>query len=208
MKFRYRDQIVTASSKIEAIKKIKLSKLDKEYIFRKAKAGDKSILKLPKEALMIKDKYGNTPIHLLADKGIKEILKLPKELLSVRNKYGWTPIHILGDRGIKEILRLPKELLVIKDENEVTPINLLVSYFFRRGIPNNIKDLLKLPKEILMISDENGNNFIHKYAASQNLNKTQINNLLKLPKKLLNIKNNAGETPITLLEENRIEYAT
>ena len=206
------DQIVTASSKIEAIKKIKLSKLDKDYIFKKAGDGDKSILKLPKEALMIKDENGDTPVHWLSYNGdksiLKSILKLPKELLMSKNKYGRTPVHYLAWAGVKEILRLPKELLVIKDENEVTPINLLVSYFFRRGIPNNIKDLLKLPKEILMISDENGNNFIHKYAASQNLNKTQINNLLKLPKKLLNIKNNAGETPITLLEENRIEYAT
>jgi len=72
-----------------------------EKIFEKANKGDKSILKLPKERLMIKNNAGWTPVHYLAMDGVKEILDLDKELLTIKDKYGCTPVHYLAINGIK-----------------------------------------------------------------------------------------------------------
>ena len=70
--------------------------LSDEEIFEAARKGDKSILKLPKEKLMIKDIKGDTPIHYLAFNEVKEILKLDKSLLRIKNRYGWTPVHYVA----------------------------------------------------------------------------------------------------------------
>lgn len=148
-KYSYKGKIVIASSKIEAIKKIKLSKLDKDYIFKKAMDGDKSILKLPKESWMIKDEWGNTPIHWLARKKVRDILKLPKELLIIKNKYGRTPVHMLADRGVKEILKLPKEILLIKNEIGNNSIHKLTEWY--------VKEILDLPRELLSVKNTYGN---------------------------------------------------
>jgi hypothetical protein len=146
MKFKYKDQIVIASSKDDAIKiisnsKTVLNETEQDDIFNRAINGDKSILKLPKEALMIKDKrFGNTPVHDLAWAGVKEILKLPKELLMIQNKHGQTPIHRLALDRVKEILNLSKELLSIKNVWGKTPITILSD----RGIeiPEKFMDLI------------------------------------------------------------------
>ena len=79
--------------------------------------------------LSIKNKDGNTIIHLLAiyfsiNAG-KEIVKLPKELLLIKNKYGNNPIHLLAMNSSKEILKLPKELLSIKNKKGQTPVEIL-----------------------------------------------------------------------------------
>ena len=123
MKFKYKDQIVTASSKSEAIRQIT------EDVFNRAEKGDLSILKLTNDVLSIKNKDGNTIIHLLAiyfsiNAG-KEIVKLPKELLLIKNKYGNNPIHLLAMNSSKEILKLPKELLSIKNKKGQTPVEIL-----------------------------------------------------------------------------------
>jgi len=154
MKFKYKDQIITASSKVEAIKIISNSKttLDEtaqEDIFNRARDGDKSILKLPKEDLMIKDSDWWTPIHFLAWEGVKEILKLHKELLMVKNKYGNTPVHSfahafeLGNisvSDIEEILKLPRDILRIKNDKGETPITILSDKGIE--IPEKFKDLI------------------------------------------------------------------
>jgi hypothetical protein len=146
MKFKYKNQIITASSKDEAIKSISNSKttLDEnaqEDIFNRAINGDKSILKLPKEELMVKDKrFGNTPVHYLAWAGILEVLKLPKELLMIKNKNGQTPIHRLAGEKVKEILGLSKELLSIKNVWGKTPITILSDKGIK--IPEKFKDLI------------------------------------------------------------------
>jgi ankyrin repeat protein len=104
---------------------------DKE-IFERAARGDKSILKLPKEKLMIKNTILNiknngwTPIHYFAIGGDKEILKLDKSLLRIQDNEGATPIHYLAISGVKEILKLDKSLLRIKDNDGYTPIHYLV----------------------------------------------------------------------------------
>jgi len=130
MKFKYKDQIVTASSKVEAIKSISDSKivLDKTIhgsIFNRAINGDKSILKLPKEDLMIQNEWGETPVHYLSRWGFKEILNLPKEVLKIQDNDGETPIYELAWKGVKEIRKLPKELLSTKNKKGRTPISIL-----------------------------------------------------------------------------------
>ena len=114
--------------------------LSDEEIFERAERGDKSILKLPKEKLMIKDNNGETPIHALARRGVKEVLKLDKSLLSIQDNDGWTPIHILANKGVKEILKLDKSLLRIKNKAGNTPIHWLAS----RGveIPEELKQYI------------------------------------------------------------------
>ena len=84
--------------------------LSNKEIFEKAKKGDKSILSLPKEKLMIKNKSGNTPIHYLAEKRVKEILELDKSLLRIKNKAGNTPIHYLVRTGIEKFKKGMKYL--------------------------------------------------------------------------------------------------
>ena len=104
--------------------------LSDEEIFERAERGDKSILKLPKEKLMIKDKWGETPIHYLAVGGDKEILNIDKSLLMIKDNDGETPIHYLAFNGVKEILKLDKSLLMIKDNDGYTPTH----YLPRTGI--------------------------------------------------------------------------
>ena len=108
------------------IKKIfKVYPTNKE-IFERAKKGDKSILTLPKEKLMIKNEWGETPLHWLAARGVKEILEVDKSLLMIQdNEWGNTPIHYLASNGVKEILRVDKELLMIQNNNGWTPIHCL-----------------------------------------------------------------------------------
>ena len=130
MKFKYKDQIVTASSKVEAIKIISDSKIvfDKTIhgnIFNRAINGDKSILKLPKEDLMIQNEWGETPVHCLSRWGFKEILNLPKEVLKIQDNDGETAIYELAWKGVKEIRKLPKELLSTKNKKGRTPISIL-----------------------------------------------------------------------------------
>jgi len=143
MKFKYKNKIITASSKVEAINKVKLSELsllskkDNKEIFRRAMIGDKSILKLPKEYLLIEDTFGFNPVHYLAQKRVKEILKLPKELLVIKNKLGQTAIHYLAHEGVEEILTtLPKELLYIKNDWDQTPLDILS---IKKGTKNKIR---------------------------------------------------------------------
>ena len=69
--------------------------LSDEEIFERAERGDMSILKLPKEKLMIKNNKGWTPVHILAFNKVKEILKLDKSLLRIKDNAGWTPFHIM-----------------------------------------------------------------------------------------------------------------
>lgn len=83
--------------------------LSDEEIFERAERGDKSILKLPKEKLMIKNN-GWTPIHYLAIGGDKEILKLDKSLLRIKNNDGYTPIHYLVRTGIEKFKKGMKYL--------------------------------------------------------------------------------------------------
>ena len=111
MLYNYKGTKIEASSKEEAIVKIISEKeLSNEEIFKKAKRGAKSILKLPKEKLTIKDNDGWTPIHYLADKGVKEILKLDKSLLRIKNNDGYTPIHYLVRTGIEKFKKGMKYL--------------------------------------------------------------------------------------------------
>ena len=72
-----------------------------EEIFEAAREGDKSILKLPKEKLMIYDNIRETPIHWLARNGVKEILEVDKSLLMIKNNSGNTPIHLLATNGVE-----------------------------------------------------------------------------------------------------------
>ena len=99
--------------------------LSDEEIFERAERGDKSILKLPKEKLMIKNN-GWTPIHWLAIDKVKEILSLDKSLLKIMDDDGETPIHYLANKEVKEILKLDKSLLRIKNNDGYTPIHYLV----------------------------------------------------------------------------------
>jgi len=94
MIYSYNGSRIVASSKAEAIHKIISGKeMSDEEIFARARRGDKSILKLPKERLIIKDEYGWTPIHWLARRGVKEVLKLDKGLLMIKDNDGCTPVH-------------------------------------------------------------------------------------------------------------------
>ena len=125
---------------LNLIKKIFKLYPSNEKIFEAAKRGDKSILKLPKEKLIIKDKYGWIPLHWLAFNKVKEILSLDKSLLKIMDDDGETPIHYLADKGVKEILKLDKSLLIIKNNNGDTPIHWLA----RRGveIPEELKQYI------------------------------------------------------------------
>ena len=110
MLYNYKGTKIEASSKVEAIDKIIAGKdLSDEEIFERAERGDKSILKLPKEKLMIKNN-GWTPIHYLAIGGDKEILKLDKSLLRIKNNDGYTPIHYLVRTGIEKFKKGMKYL--------------------------------------------------------------------------------------------------
>ena len=131
----YCPEIKSCKNVVKA-KKIEL----RDGVFERAKKGDKSILKLPKELLMIKDKYGWTPIHWLARNGVKEVLDLDNELLIIQDTDGWIPIHWLAKRGVKEVLNLPKELLMIQNIDGCTPVH----YLAKRGIeiPEELKHLI------------------------------------------------------------------
>ena len=111
MLYNYKGTKIEASSKEEAIVKIISEKeLSDKEIFDAAEKGDKSILSLPKEKLMIKNKSGNTPIHYLADMRRKEILKLDKSLLVIKDNNGETPIHYLVRTGIEKFKKGMKYL--------------------------------------------------------------------------------------------------
>ena len=129
-KYSYKGKIVIASSKVEAINIISNSKttFDKTIhgsIFDRAINGDKSILKLPKEDLMIQNEWGETPVHYLSRWGFKEILNLPKEVLKIQDNDGETAIYELAWKGVKEIRKLHKELLSTKNKKGRTPISIL-----------------------------------------------------------------------------------
>jgi len=161
MKFKYKDQIVTASSKVEAIKILSAKELtdeEKNDIFKRARKGDKSILKLPKESLLIKDKDGWNPVHYLAKEGVIDILDLPKSILmSTTNKQA-TPIHWLADTTKKEVIAkicgLPVELLSMRDIDGETPVHWLAWY----GVDK--KWIYKFPKKVLNIKDNEGHTAI------------------------------------------------
>jgi len=190
--FSYNGKRIIASSKEEAIKKIIADKqMSDEEIFEKAKNGDKSILELPEDRLKIKDKYGWTPIHLLAMKEVKEILKLPKELLMIKNNDGWTPIHYLAIAGVKEILKLPKSILMIQNNDGWTPIH----YLAVKGV----KEVLKLPKSILKIQDKDGYTPVHYLA------KRGVKEVLNLDKELLMIQDKYEKTPVHYLAKTGVK---
>ena len=113
-----------------------------EEIFEAAKKGDKSILKLPKEKLMIKnaDGWNNTPIHWLAHNEVKEILKLDKDLLMIQDKYGRTPIHEMASVGVKEILKLSLDMLTILNKDGWTPVHYLADN--KVEIPEELKQYI------------------------------------------------------------------
>jgi len=153
MKFRYKDQIVTASSKNEAVNRIKLLKKDKDYIFKKAENGDTSIFKLPKEALMIQDENGETPTHYIACQLHKKLLSIPKELLMVKANNGNTPVHVIALHASRYndkllVLQLSKELLKIKDNEGDTPVHDLAY--------TGVDEIRKLTKELLSIKNNDG----------------------------------------------------
>lgn len=159
MKFKYKDQIVTASSKDEAIKKIKLSELsdkEKKDIFRRAKRGDKSILKLPNKFLTMKEnnRFEWNPVHYLAQNHVVEILDLPKSILMSTESRKETPVHRLADtvkkEVIKKLLELPVGLLTMQDKDGETPVHWLAWYRVNR------KYVREFPKKVLMIRDNNG----------------------------------------------------
>ena len=111
MLYNYKGTKIEASSKVEAIDKIIAGKeLSDKEIFEAAKKGDKSILSLPKEKLMIKNNKGWTPVHILAFNKVKEILKLDKSLLRIKDNAGWTPIHYLVRTGIEKFKKGMKYL--------------------------------------------------------------------------------------------------
>ena len=151
MKFKYKDQIVTASSKVEAIKKVVGAQVvDKNEMFLKARQGDTSILDYPIEYLMLIVKSGDTPIHWLVikGKGIDRILKLPKKILLIKNKYGQSVVHRLAAIKVKEILGLDEELLKVRDNYLSTPVHYLAA--------EGIKEINNLPPSILSMRNKNG----------------------------------------------------
>jgi hypothetical protein len=156
MKFKYKGQIITAASKVEAVKKITsyLNKDQKQDLFDRAKQGDLSVLDYPNSYLLLTNNYGNTPVHCLARKGVLEIINLRffsknKKVLFAQNKLGQTPIHILAELGIKQIINLPEEFLKIRDNAGQTPAHYLAAA--------GVKCINSLPPSVLSILDKNRN---------------------------------------------------
>jgi len=92
--------------------------MNKEELFQKARVGDVSILTHP-DVSVIKDTYGNTPIHILAYKGKVEVLTHKDASIS-KDIGGDTILHILAIYKKKEIFD-HKDVNVVINNDDFTP---------------------------------------------------------------------------------------
>lgn len=106
---------------------MKIKKLNEEKIFEKAQKGKISILSDP-DCSLLKDCWGNTPLHYLAKYCKIEVLQHPDCSL-IKNNDGETPLHYLAARvlraeKVKKILQHP-DCSLVKDNEGRTPLHLL-----------------------------------------------------------------------------------
>ncbi len=134
-------------------------RITKDNIINEAR---KRNLKVLKSDLVdkVKNSYGYTPLHELANKGVIEVLNHPS-VDQVQNKYGWTPLHWLAWKGVKEIL---DHLSVdqVKDHYGWTPLyylavkDCLTKKDLRKKYPwykKEIKNIFKAVEEIVNTPD-------------------------------------------------------
>ncbi|MFW6243468.1 MAG: hypothetical protein ACOC2W_04845 [bacterium] len=146
--------------------------MKREDLFKKAKSRDISILSDP-DVSKIKNKKGDTPLHVLAFNGALGILK-HVDVSKVKNDKGETPLHILSNWRMKSniyfslypslvennnlleifltrcalaILRHP-DIVKVRDNEGATPLH----YLARSGASEYV-----LHSEADTITDNNGN---------------------------------------------------
>ena len=116
-------------------------RLTDKQIWAKAKSGDSSILSDPRVSTL-KNEYGETPLHLLADRGVKEVLKHP-DVSKVKNEYGDTPLHYSALEGIHKVWFHP-DFDKVKNDFGETPKDW---WFIRNHKPVTCMDFINLIEE-------------------------------------------------------------
>ena len=161
--------------------------------------------KLTDEDLIITNKNGMTPLHLVTHKEIIKILlkRLSSKDLVIKNDKGQTPLYVAVSYNrikIVEILieKLSGKDLMIPNNDGYTPLHVA---------SNNIKIvnmfLEKLSNEDLIIPDNNGNTYLH-IAIRYNWTKIIKLYLDRLSYKGLIIQDNNGNTPLHVAIKNEL----
>ncbi len=130
-------------------------RITKENIFDEIVKGN--YLEVLKSDLVdkVKDIYGWTPLHRLAEKKVKEVLSHPSVAL-VKDLWGKTPLHVLAWNGVKEVLNHPS-VDQVKNSSGYTPLHYLARFGYitekdlRERFPwykKEIKDIWTAVKEI------------------------------------------------------------
>ncbi|KAK0588517.1 hypothetical protein LWI29_001956 [Acer saccharum] len=127
----------------------------------------RTIKEKKEELLLLRDEYGNTPLHFAAHKGYKKgvryLLKINSNWAFERNTNGFYPLHLACENGhvkvIKELFRKwpdPAELLCNKGQN-------ILHVAAKNGQDNAVRCILseKVTDKLVNKMDKNGNTPSH-----------------------------------------------
>ena len=150
----------------------------------------------------VKDRSGNTLLHVAAEAGSKNIVKLlisNEAVINIRNKKRETPLHIATENGhiqIVKILLSHRADVNVKDNHGNTPLHIAV---FTQRI-DIVKALLSRGADV-NCSDRDGDTPLHDAARADRID---IVKLLISRKADVAARNKYGHIPSDMTQDNKI----
>ncbi len=185
-------------------------KVDKvELLFSLIKKGNcgraKALLK-SRKLINVKDKNGNTLLHLAAQNGdlgvVKYLIFEGRIEVNTKNSYGWTPLHYAAHFGYIDVVKYLVEVMNaninLTDERGLTPLHLAA----KTGSFEVIEYLTEREEVAINAVDKSGSTALHFAAASGYID---IFVLLILRGADPGIRDNAAKTAIEYLKGEHLD---